>query len=142
MNATLTAEDLRILTPRELELLKTSNALANEAEAVNILRWHVRRQLAAETWRVLEALDMERADADAAAWLAANTPAVRWGRPGIPASIKRTVWERDHGRCVECRAGVDLEFDHVIPFSLGGSSTAANLQLLCAPCNRSKGAKL
>jgi 5-methylcytosine-specific restriction endonuclease McrA len=30
----------------------------------------------------------------------------------------------------------------VIPVALGGASTAANLQVLCAPCNREKGASL
>jgi 5-methylcytosine-specific restriction endonuclease McrA len=30
----------------------------------------------------------------------------------------------------------------VIPVALGGASTPGNLQLLCAPCNRDKGAAL
>lgn len=34
-----------------------------------------------------------------------------------------------------------LEFDHVIPESLGGLSVESNLVLACRPCNRSKGAK-
>ena len=35
-----------------------------------------------------------------------------------------------------------LEFDHLIPFSKGGSNTYRNIQLLCEPCNRSKSAKI
>ena len=59
-------------------------------------------------------------------------------RPSIPSDIKQIVWERDGGRCVECGSIEDLQYDHIIPFSKGGSSTAENLQILCGSCNRSK----
>lgn len=63
-------------------------------------------------------------------------------RHGIPLEVRRAVWARDGGRCVECGRADVLEYDHVIPLSLGGSSTEKNLQLLCADCNRLKGAVL
>ena len=63
-------------------------------------------------------------------------------RQPIPRDVRLTVWQRDGGRCVECAGEFDLQYDHVIPFSIGGASTAANLQLLCAGCNREKGAAL
>ena len=63
-------------------------------------------------------------------------------RPPVSIEIRRAVFERDGGRCVECGGGFDLQYDHVIPFSLGGATTVENLQLLCADCNRSKGATL
>jgi 5-methylcytosine-specific restriction endonuclease McrA len=56
--------------------------------------------------------------------------------------VRRAVFERDGGRCVGCGAEFDLQYDHVIPVALGGASTAENLELLCAPCNRRKGATL
>jgi 5-methylcytosine-specific restriction endonuclease McrA len=31
-----------------------------------------------------------------------------------------------------------LHADHIVPYSLGGSTTWANLQILCADCNFSK----
>ena len=60
----------------------------------------------------------------------------------IPQYVKREVWRRDGGRCVECNSNEKLEFDHIIPFSKGGSDTIRNLQLLCQRCNRSKGASI
>ena len=63
-------------------------------------------------------------------------------RPPVAIEIRRAVFERDGGRCVECGGSFDLQYDHVIPFSLGGATTVENLQLLCADCNRSKGATL
>ncbi len=63
-------------------------------------------------------------------------------RPGIPLAVKRAVWLRCGGRCVECGGDSLLEFDHVIPLAMGGSGGERNLQLLCADCNRRKGASL
>jgi 5-methylcytosine-specific restriction endonuclease McrA len=63
-------------------------------------------------------------------------------REPIPRDVRLAVWRRDSGRCVECRGDFDLQYDHVIPFSMGGATTAENLQLLCAGCNRAKGAAL
>lgn len=63
-------------------------------------------------------------------------------RAVIPQSIRLEVWQRDGGRCVDCSSQENLEFDHVIPHSMGGADTARNLQLLCEKCNRRKGASL
>ena len=57
----------------------------------------------------------------------------------IPTSVKVEVWKRDKGCCVYCGSKTNLHYDHIIPFSKGGSSTtAANIQLLCATCNLRK----
>jgi len=63
-------------------------------------------------------------------------------RSVIPDEVKVLVWQRDKGVCVRCGSNRNLEFDHIIPFSMGGSNTARNLQLLCETCNRAKGGNL
>jgi len=60
----------------------------------------------------------------------------------IPSSVKREVWIRDGGECVLCGTVDELHFDHEVPFSRGGASTTANVRLLCARHNLSKGAKI
>ena len=56
----------------------------------------------------------------------------------IPQKVKLEVWQRDQGKCVECGDTNYLEFDHVIPHSLGGATSVGNLQLLCRRCNLAK----
>lgn len=63
-------------------------------------------------------------------------------RESIPPAVKREVWQRDQGKCVECGRNKNLEFDHIIPVSKGGGNTVRNLQLLCEKCNRSKSANI
>ena len=60
----------------------------------------------------------------------------------IPQSVKDAVWRRDGGKCTLCNSQKALEFDHIIPFSLGGSNTYRNVQLLCQDCNRTKAAHI
>lgn len=56
----------------------------------------------------------------------------------ISQKVKDLVWNRDRGKCVICESNQNLEFDHIIPFSKGGSNTYRNIQLLCEKCNRKK----
>jgi len=59
-------------------------------------------------------------------------------RTAISDDMKLLVWQRDQGRCAKCGSNVELQFDHIIPVSLGGASTPENLQILCGTCNRAK----
>lgn len=63
-------------------------------------------------------------------------------REAIPRAVQREVWQRDGGRCVECSSKEKLCFDHIVPFSRGGSNSVRNLQLLCESCNLSKGNRI
>jgi hypothetical protein len=57
----------------------------------------------------------------------------------IPAAIKIEVWKRDNGSCVRCGSKENLHFDHIIPYSQGGSSKdAKNIQILCLKHNLEK----
>lgn len=61
----------------------------------------------------------------------------------IPTHIKLEVWKRDGGKCVQCGATDELHFDHIVPFSKGGTSLKAeNIQLLCARHNLVKSAHI
>ncbi|HUG54822.1 MAG TPA: HNH endonuclease [Vicinamibacteria bacterium] len=62
------------------------------------------------------------------------TPALR----GIPAAMRRTVYERDGGRCRyrdgrgrRCPARESLQFHHVVPRALGGPHSVDNVRLMC-----------
>ena len=69
---------------------------------------------------------------------AADTNTPSQGREAIPSAVRREVWRRDGGKCVQCGGRESLEYDHIIPFSKGGSNTARNIELLCEKRNRSK----
>jgi hypothetical protein len=60
----------------------------------------------------------------------------------ISKSLRYAILERDGFACRSCGATNCLEVDHIIPRSKGGLTVEANLQVLCADCNRGKGARL
>ncbi len=61
----------------------------------------------------------------------------------IPGKVKLAVFKRDHGQCVMCGSKDNLHFDHLLPYSKGGTSLKEqNIQLLCARHNLQKSAKL
>lgn len=59
--------------------------------------------------------------------------AMRW-------RVREFIYDRDGRRCLLCGATEPLEVDHRIPLARGGTNDLENLQTLCAPCNRRKGA--
>ena len=65
-------------------------------------------------------------------------------KKAVPAKIAALVKTRDNHICRACGFGGSvnhafaLECDHIIPESVGGATTADNLQCLCGACNRAK----
>ncbi len=67
-----------------------------------------------------------------------TSPGVR----GIPAPVRRFVWERDQAQCTfessdgrRCPERLGLQFHHHDPYGLGGDRSANNVRLLCGPHN-------
>lgn len=60
----------------------------------------------------------------------------------ISDGLRYQILKDGGGRCALCGATAKdspLDVDHIIPRSRGGGTEAANLQVLCAKCNRTKG---
>ena len=73
-----------------------------------------------------------------------SEPAGMNGQPSrhIPAEVKRSVWERDNGRCTymgrtgkRCTSTGWLEFHHVQAYAMGGPATVDNIALRCRAHN-------
>ena len=61
----------------------------------------------------------------------------------IPNNLKQAVFERDKYTCQYCGCTCsDLEVDHIIPVSKGGTDDIRNLATACMMCNRAKGNRI
>ena len=67
-----------------------------------------------------------------------TAPAARSSR-SIPQDVKIAVAVRDEGLCQHCGTSAGpMQYDHVIPYSVGGDNSVENIQLLCRRCNAAK----
>ena len=96
----------------------------------------------ARTFHSYEHLKLYNRDYSFSFHYSANTTETEIPSRHISQSVKDKVWNRDGSKCVQCGSNKNLEFDHIIPHSKGGSNTYRNIQLLCEPCNREKSAKI
>lgn len=66
-------------------------------------------------------------------------PIIRRGeREPIPPHVRSAVKRRDRYACVWCMSTRNLELDHIVPWSAGGSDKPENLRTLCAVCNQDR----
>lgn len=66
-------------------------------------------------------------------------------RSTLPPSLRYKVLRRDRNTCKGCGArapDVELEVDHIVPVSRGGTDKLDNLKTLCKDCNIGKGDKV
>ena len=62
--------------------------------------------------------------------------------PPKPTSHKHLLYGEQEGRCAMCSTLTEIrlmDVDHIVPQADGGGDELANLQLLCRPCNLTKG---
>ena len=56
-------------------------------------------------------------------------------------NMKREAYERQNGICAKCKEHfeiIEMEADHITPWSQGGKTITENCQMLCRDCNRKK----
>ena len=99
--------------------------------------------------------NVERHRETARQWKQANrervaTKGIRRRYPGLNAGEIPIGWYGDQlqwqdGKCAGCSGKFTSAFkptmDHIVPLKKGGDNDPTNLQLLCQPCNASKGAR-
>lgn len=73
--------------------------------------------------------------------LGTTTTPFRPSRAALPLKVRWDVLKRDDYVCVKCGGrppDVELEVDHIVPVSCGGTNDLTNLRTLCRRCNQGK----
>jgi hypothetical protein len=71
-------------------------------------------------------------------WKRASGKKVKWTSRYVSKELRATVLDRDQHKCCGCSSTRNLEIDHIVPISQGGTGDIDNLQVLCRSCNRAK----
>lgn len=66
-------------------------------------------------------------------------PVVRSGERPSMEGRRKLVYDRDGRTCRLCGDTSNLEIDHIVPWSAGGSDASMNLRVLCHDCNQDRG---
>lgn len=126
---------------------------ADNASYVSERRKTVREKLNAQAnrWR---SLNRHKARATTNAWYARNKDRLKPGRKAAKASRRSAgkvsnksvefLMDVQRGRCACCKMIIRDKrhhLDHIVALASGGDNSIGNLQLLCPPCNLSKGSK-
>jgi hypothetical protein len=63
---------------------------------------------------------------------------IKTTRKAITESLRSQILERDGRKCCQCGSEENIQIDHILPFSIGGTTEESNLQCLCKACNSRK----
>ena len=74
-------------------------------------------------------------------WLRGEPGVIAQTRRGIFSTQRRKLIVQKGQRCADCQTVDNLTVDHKRARGLGGTNARGNLQVLCQPCNRQKGAE-
>ncbi|MCA1791782.1 MAG: HNH endonuclease, partial [Thioalkalivibrio sp.] len=116
-------------------------AIISRAIDLLLVRTLARKAACTERPKPVSASKVAATTEPAAATKAAAT--AEQPKRGIPAAVRREVWQRDCGRCCyvdargrRCSATSNVEFHHRAPFALGGRHSPENIELRCAAHNQ------
>lgn len=130
---------------RQFQLLYADNKIDNDEALYNVDLQDL-FDLSYDQFDIIKEKEVRRAleqganitDLDTARYPKVNLMDSEVAARSISKQVMNDVWNRDGGKCVKCGSQNRLEYDHIIPFSKGGSNTFRNIQLLCQTCNRKK----
>jgi hypothetical protein len=108
-------------TQEELEKLK--GLLGKELSMDELIKFMAKAAIKQVEKEKFKQTDRPRKTPPAA--VAARTPT---------AAVKSEVYKRDRC-CTNCESTHRLNYDHIRPYSHGGSSEASNIRILCRSCN-------
>jgi hypothetical protein len=99
-------------------------------------------------WKALEAFVEyvnSSSDTEVVSEVAGDQAASKRTKRDPSLRLRFLVMRRDNFKCAHCGRspatlpGLELEVDHVVPWTKGGETELTNLQTLCIDCNRGKG---
>ncbi len=65
-----------------------------------------------------------------------------WASRYVSNKVRTQLLQEASHQCLACGSPDNLEIDHIVPISKGGTGEKSNLQVLCRACNRKKRATL
>ena len=126
------------------EILQKKKAAYYRANAKRIIARVANWQKANPEKRRYTRRKWESANKNQVMALVRNKRARRWAAPGTHTAVDiNEILAAQKHRCAYCKKRLrgNYHVDHIRAVSVGGSNARNNLQVTCASCNTSKGAK-
>ncbi len=67
---------------------------------------------------------------------------IRQYRKPIPKRIRSEILEQYDNKCAFCKSPENLQIDHIMAVTAGGTNDASNLRVLCRQCNSGRDTEL